>query len=206
MRAFLIISLLFFSAGISAQKRIHKTLKNPRTSWVHIDAENCFLLKLANSDSEEVIVEARIDGEYQEFTQVEMEQEGSTLTIRPGFRPDFRHPNDKLSAHKVISNFLVVFVPKYTNVKIYGLHTQVDVRGIYSQTEIILDDGQCSMNLVAEKLHAVTQSGDIYFESKGARVKAESQYGTVKGGPIRSGNGSVSLRSTSGNIYLKQGD
>ena len=192
--------------GIHAQKSIRKSILNPRTSWVHVDTEHCFELELGNSDSKEVIVQASIDGEYSEHLLIEMEEEGTTLLIRPNFRPDFQHPNDKLSAHKVISIRLIVLVPRYTNVKVYGNHTQVQADGVFSATEFSLDDGQCKMKIEAETLLATTHSGDIYFESKGARVEATSSYGTVVGGPIPHGNSRVSLRSTSGNIYLKKGD
>ena len=206
MRHLISLFLVFACLGLQAQKSIRKSIVNPRTSWVHIDTEHCFELLLENSDSEEVIIQAKIDGEYSDDLLIEMEEDGTTLMIRPDFRPDFRHPNDKLSAHKVISIHLLVQVPEYTNVNVFGNHTQVEVNGIFSVSEFTLDDGQCTMKIEAETLMATTHSGDIYFESKGARVVAESRYGTVEGGPIAMGNGSVSLRSTSGNIYLKQGD
>lgn len=173
---------------------------------MHIDTEHCFELALGNSDSDEVIVQAHIDGEYSKDLLIEIEEEGTMLMIRPDFRPEFRHPNDKLSAHKVISIHLIVLVPEYTNVKVYGNHTLVQASGIYSATEFTLDDGQCTFKVEAETLQATTHSGDIYFESKGAQVEAESRYGRVDGGPIPWGNGSVSLNSTSGNIYLRPGD
>ena len=206
MRTFILFSLLFFPLCLTAQKSLRKSLVNPRASWVHIDTENCFELTVSNSETKEVIVEARIDGEYSEDLVIAMEEEGNMITVRPGFRPDFEHPNDKLSAHKVISIALEVRVPEYTNVKVYGNHTHVKANGIFSQVEVSLDDGQCDMNLEAETLHVRTQSGDIFFESKGARVEAESRYGRVAGDRIPKGNGLVELVSTSGNIYLKRGD
>ena len=206
MRLYFSLILLFSCLVLQAQKSIRKTLVNPRTSWVHVDTEHCFELELGNSDSDEVVVQANIDGEYSEDLLIEMEEEGTTLLIRPDFRPEFQHPNDKLSAHKVISIRLVVLVPEYTNVKVYGNHTQVNVNGIFSASEFTLDDGQCTMKIEAETLEATTHSGDIYFESQGARVKATTRYGRVEGGPIPLGNANVTLRSTSGNIYLIKGD
>ena len=175
-------------------------------SWVHVDTEHCFELALGNSDSDEVIVQAHIDGEYSEDLLIEMEEDGTTLSIRPDFRAEFQHPNDKLSAHKVISIHLIVLVPEYTNVKVYGNHTLVQASGIFSAMEFTLDDGHCAMKIEAETLEATTHSGDIHLESKGAQIDAETRYGTVQGGPIPKGNGSITLRSTSGNIYLKEGD
>lgn len=206
MRQLISLLLVFGCLGLQAQKSIRKSIVNPRTSWVYVDTEHCFELELGNSATDEVFVQAQIDGEYSDDLVIEMEEEGTTLVIHPEFRPEFQHPNDKLSAHKIISIQLQVLVPLYTNVMVYGNHTQVQASGIFSATEFILNDGQCSMKLEAETLQATTHSGDIYFESKGASVVAASRYGTIKGGPIRSGNGSVRLRSTSGNIYLKQGD
>lgn len=206
MRHFIFLFLACTCFGLFGQKSILKSITNPRTSWVHIDTEHCFELALGNSDSEEVIVQAHIDGEYSEDLLIELEEEGTMLLIRPDFRPEFRHPNDKLSAHKVISIHLIVLVPEFTNVKVYGNHTLVQATGIFSATEFSLNDGQCVLKVEAETLQATTQSGDIYFESKGALVAASSHYGRVEGGPIPVGNGSVSLNTTSGNIYLKKGD
>lgn len=190
--------------GAYAQKRVLKSLVNPRTTWVHVDSEQCFQLHLRNSDTNEVSVEAKLDGEYSEDLLISMEEDGNTLVITPGFRPNFRHPNDKLSAHKVVSVSLVVSIPKYTNFKIYGTHTQVEAEGLFTNGKISLDDGRCIVRAEVEELEVITQSGDILFSSNGAVLKADSKFGTVGGDTIAHGNGIVTLQTISGDIQLAQ--
>jgi hypothetical protein len=192
------------TVGVYAQKRVVKSLVNPRTSWVHINSEQCFQLQLRNSDSDVVSVEAKLDGEYSEDLVISMEEDGNTLVITPGFRPNFKHPNDKLSAHKVVSVSLVVAIPKYTNFRIYGTHTQVGAEGVFTNGKISLDDGNCVLHAEAEELEVITQSGDILFSSNGAVIKADSKFGTVNGDKIAHGNGKVTLQTTSGDIQLAQ--
>ncbi|NND15662.1 MAG: hypothetical protein HKN89_05010 [Eudoraea sp.] len=179
---------------------------NPRTSWVHINSEQCYNLKLRNSDSDQVSLEAKLDGEYSEDLVISLEEDGNTLIITPRFRPNFRHPNDKLSAHKVVSISLDIAIPYYTNFKIYGTHTRVLAEGIFTHGMISLDDGSCDIKTEAEELEVITQSGDIRFTSKGANLSAESKFGQVGGDSISNGNGLVTLFTTSGNIELKQAD
>ena len=190
--------------GVYAQKRVVKSLVNPRTTWVHIDSEQCYQLQLRNSDSNEVSVEAKLDGEYSEDLLISMEEDGNTLVITPGFRPNFKHPNDKLSAHKVVSVSLVVAIPKYTNFRIWGTHTEVSAEGVFTKGKISLDDGRCNVQAEAEELEVITQSGDILYSSSGAILKAESKFGTVGGDTIAHGNGMVTLQTISGDIQLVQ--
>lgn len=199
---FVICSLLI--VGTYAQKRVVKSLVNPRTTWVHVNSEVCFELRLRNSDSDQVVVEAKLDGEYSEDLVISMEEDGNTLIITPGFRPNFKHPNDKLSAHKVVSVFLEIAIPAYTNFMIFGTHTRVSAKGIYTKGKVILDDGSCDLQAEAEELEVVTQSGDIRFTSKGAALKVDSKFGAVHGDTISSGNGQVTLQTISGDIEVVQ--
>ena len=207
MRSLLLLVICsLLAVGAYAQKRVVKSLVNPRTTWVHIDSEVCFELRLHNSDSDLVVVEAKLDGEYSEDLVISMEEDGNTLIITPGFRPNFKHPNDKLSAHKVVSVFLDIAIPAYTNFMIFGTHTRVSATGIFTNGKVVLDDGSCDLQAEAEELEVVTQSGDIRFTSKGAVLTVNSKFGVVYGDTMSTGNGLVTLQTISGDIEVVQAE
>ena len=207
MRSLLLFVICsFLTVGLYAQKRVVKSLVNPRTSWVQVDSEACFELLLRNSDTDQVVVEAKLDGEYSEDLLISMEEDGNSLIITPGFRPNFKHPNDKLSAHKVVSISLEIAIPAYTNFVIFGTHTRVSATGLFTNGKVILDDGSCDLQVEAEELEVVTQSGDIRFTSKGAVLIVNSKFGVVHGDTISTGNGLVTLQTISGDIEVVQAE
>lgn len=202
----LIVISTLLTVSAYAQKRVVKSLVNARTSWVQVDSNQCFVLHLRNSDSDQVIVEAKLDGEYSEDLVISMEEDGNTLLITPGFRPNFKHPNDKLSAHKVVSVSLEIAIPSYTNFRIFGTHTRVSATGIFTNGKVVLDDGSCDLQVEAEELEVLTQSGDIRFTSKGAELKVDSKFGVIHGDSISDGNGLVTLKTISGDIEIVQAE
>lgn len=183
---------------------VRKAIVDPKTSFIQIDANNCFEVILSTSNSSDLIVNAAMDGEYNPNLLVSVKQEGSTLFVSAGFQPNFIVPNDKLSAHKVVSIALNVMVPNYINAKIYGTSCNVDVSGRYQKLDVILSDGRCTLNNVGENSTVKTQSGDIFISSDKATISAASTYGKIIEEAIPLGNDNFRLETVTGNIHLKK--
>ncbi len=199
------ILLLFLYCGfLNAQKIVKKSILNPNTSFVQIDLDNCFKIHMETLETDEMIVEAVIDGEYKKDLVLNVKEEGSTILISAGFQPNFVHPNDKLSAHKVISISLKVFLPQYKTVQLYGANCNVVVSGAYRDLKVTLDDGRCSLFQVSESAEITTQSGDIFVSSSGATIIANSKYGIIQKEQLPSGVGQFKLSTTTGNIQIKK--
>ncbi|MEJ1221289.1 hypothetical protein [Sediminicola sp. 1XM1-17] len=204
MKKNLLLILLFSICFLQAQKTVKKTIVNPKGSFVQIDAENCFEVKLETTNSSDLIVNAAMDGEYNPNLMVNVSQEGATIFVSAGFQPNFIVPNDKLSAHKVVSIALRIKVPQYGNVKVFGSSCNVIAGGRYQHLEVVLNDGRCELDDVGQNSTVRTQSGDILVSSAKARVSASSAYGEVSGDSIPPGNHNFKLQTVTGNIVLRK--
>ena len=188
--------------GLQAQKLIKKSHINSHISFFQIDTSNCFNLELGTSVGDELIVEAVIDGEYSKDLIIKISEEGNTLVVSAGFQPNFINPNDKLSAHKVISIALKIILPQQHDVKVLGTNCNVEVSGSFKALEVILDDGRCILKGVEESVKVLTQTGDISLYSPKGHVLAETKYGIVSKEDIPEGDNTFALHSVSGNINL----
>ena len=189
---------------IFAQKVVKKSIVNPAISLVQIDVNNCFKIQLETTDTDEILVEAFIDGEYTQDLELTVKEEGSTLVVNSDFSPTFVNPNDKLSAHKVVSIALKVLLPKYKNVTVFGASCNVTVAGKYENLKVSLNDGFCVLNEVSQNVEIITQSGDISVQSLEAKITANSTYGNIEENNIPMGDNHFLLSTTTGDIYFKK--
>ncbi len=202
MRVLLFLTILLLTWSGAAQKLIKKSVLDDKISRIQIDADNCYLINLATHDKTDMIVEAQIEGEYSKDLDLMVSENGGTVMVGAGFQANFRHPNDKLSAHKVISVSLNITVPKWKDVLLYGTNARVIAKGAFKNLNISLSDGDCSLINVTEDITVKTQSGDISVVSKGATVIANSKYGKVSANPIPKGAAQYILNTVTGNILL----
>ena len=200
---FILILLMCFGL-LNAQKVVKKSILNPDTSSIFIDADNCFKVEITTTLSKEIVVEALIDGEYKNDLLVKIEEDGPRIGISTGFQPNFIKPNDKLSAHKVISISLKVQLPENMNVSLFGSNTNVYAKGSYKDLKVTLADGTCNFRSINGIAHALTRSGDIYVYSKGATIETQNSFGSTEIGNIPKGADYFNLVTTTGNIYLNK--
>jgi len=118
------------------------------------------------------------------------------------FLPNFKHPNDKLSAHKVISIKLKLKVPEYTEVRLYGTNSNVNASGNYKALNIVLADGDCTLSQVSEQVTVKTQTGNIALIAQEGTLNAKSTYGKVRLKPLKVGDNTFKLTSVEGNITV----
>lgn len=189
---------------ITAQKVVKKSIVNTTISSIQIDVSNCFETKIETTDSNEILVEGFIDGEYQADLNLVVKEEGSTLIVSSGFMPIFVAPNDKLSAHKVVSIALKIKLPQYKNVRIFGTSCNVGIIGDFERLKVTLSDGACILTGVTQDSEIITQSGDIIVNSSRAKIKASSAYGSVEENEIPLGNNNFILTSITGDIRFKK--
>lgn len=205
MRPFVFIVCWLCFGLLQGQKLIKKGVLSPATEFIQIDAEHCYQVTLRTSNkSNEIQVEANIEGEYAPDILVKMEEIGTTMVISAGFQPNFTNPNDKLSAHKVISIELDITVPEYKNVAVFGTHSRVDATGDYSALSVKLDSGTCTLNDVTESIVVKTQKGDINVFASEGRFSANSSYGKVNKEFIPNGDTTYNLNTVEGTILLKK--
>lgn len=199
-------SVVFFLTlnTLFAQKIIKKTLINPESKSFQLDVTNSYQVNLSTSDSQEIIIAATLDGEYQKDLLVGIEEEGSNVMITAGFQPNFVNPNDKLSAHKVVSIALDVVLPRNVTATVFGTQANVVAKGVYERLNINLSDGDCRLKEISEKIEVKTQTGNIYLNTKSGDINAQSSYGELFTDSIPLGNTIFNLRSVEGDIHVKR--
>ena len=202
MRIFIILFLTL--NFLTAQKVVKKSIIDTSISSYQIDASNCFSINIQTVDTDEIVVEATIDGEYRNDLVLNVKEEGTSVVVSAGFQPNFKNPNDKLSAHKVVSIALEIQLPEYKNVRIFGTNSNIKVTGFYENLKITLNDGYCQLSRVEGKANVTTQSGDIIVKSKSAEISANSKYGKIATNLIPNGNTKYNLNTVTGNILLKR--
>jgi len=204
MKKIILAVLLVVVNFLNAQKVIKKSISATNVSLFQIDLTNCFKLSLETSHKEVIEVEATLDGEYRKDLLLNVVEEGNTIWVNTNFQPDFVNPNDKLSAHKVISIALKIKLPKYKSVEVTGGSCNAIITGKYKNISVALSDGTCILDKVSENVFVSTKSGDIKVVNSIATIDATSKYGTVYKETIPKGNTHFKLMSITGNIYLNK--
>ncbi|WP_138657226.1 hypothetical protein [Maribacter algarum] len=183
---------------------VRKSIIDSAVSSIQIDVSNCFEVKIETFDTQAIVVEANIDGEYRKDLVLNMTEEGTTVLVSAGFRPNFENPNDKLSAHKVVSIALNIKIPQNMNVRVFGSNCNVNATGYFEKLKMTLNDGVSRLYKVEGLAEITSQSGDIFVESKSAEILPHSKYGQVDENQIPSGDNKYLLNSVTGDIRFKR--
>ena len=202
MRLFLFLLALTFSQFAHPQKVVSKSVEFPAGSVARIDARQCYVLQLDTRAGGEMVVEARMEGEYGGYNAIQLTREGNTLHLAAGFEPLFRKPNDKLGAHKVVSISLKILVPENRTVEILADDAQLEVHGLYEHLQILQASGYCGVYDAGRYVEIRTQTADILVASHAADIVANSRYGRVAPNGIPPGEAHFELYTISGNINL----
>lgn len=204
MKTILFLPALFFLVHLQGQKLVKKAFIGPRTESIQIDAQYCYRIDLRTAPTKEVQVSASIEGEYAKDLLVSIEEKGTTVLVSAGFQPIFINPNDKLSAHKVVSIALQISVPEYKQVSVFGTNSNINATGKYENLHITLSDGRCTLENVSETVEVATQKGDIWLTAPSGDILAESTYGKVDQETIPFGDNQFILKTVEGDIHLKK--
>lgn len=202
MRALLFFVIFFTLVNLHAQKLVRKAFIDPRTETIQIDAQYCYRIDLKTASSNEVEISASMEGEYAKDLLISIEQSGTTAMISADFQPLFINPNDKLSAHKVVSIALEIRVPEYKYVDVFGTNTNLYATGKFEDLNVTLSDGRCTLENVSESVEVTTQKGDIMVMAPSGNIVAESTYGNVEKGIIPFGYNQFILKTIEGDIFL----
>ncbi len=195
--------VIFLTANIfNGQKIVKKSIVNTEIASINIDVTNIFELSIDTAQGDEMVLEASIDGEYSKDLLVNVRESRNTLFVSTGFQPNFKNPNDKLSAHKVISIALKLLVPQQKKVMIYGTGCNVSAKGRYATLKVTLNDGSCHLESISGTAEVATQSGTISVSTASAKIRATSKYGNVERNQIPSGDTFYAVSSVTGDILF----
>jgi hypothetical protein len=204
MKVLYCIFLLGSLPLLNAQKIVQKTIFNTEDTAIEIDASNCYAVVVNTTKTNKIVVEAKMAGEYSDNLALNIHEESSTLLIDTSFNLNFEAPNDKLSAHKVVSISLHISLPEHLKVRIFGTFSNVDASGFYRNLDISLNDGNCVLRDTGLDTTVHTQSGAITLYASSGKVLAATKYGKLESEDFQLGAYVYTLKSVTGNIHLKK--
>ena len=193
LRAFFSLCLFLWSFSSMAQRKLHKIVLADNVALIQVNTAYCFEVNLNTISGKELLVEANMEGEYSKELDLELKNDGTTLFIEANFVPNFENPNDKLSAHKVVSILLNIAIPEFKTIALYGTSSRVHATGKFKDLQIVLSDGTVRLN---------NTNGNV--QVKTGTIEAESRYGSVSYNPIPQGVSIFKLQTVTGNIELNK--
>ncbi|MDG1760817.1 MAG: hypothetical protein P8L72_04660 [Flavobacteriaceae bacterium] len=193
-----------FACFVSGQHRVEKTFSSAGIGNVEIVGNEVFSIEIGNSDSQEIKLISRSEGEYADAIKLHTDITQNTLKIQAAVRDGFRVPNDKLSAHKVFATQLTLFLPANLRVRVESHLSNVKIKGTFPFLSALLYEGNCYFEKFKGKATITSNKGSIYGKTQAATLQAVSKKGTVllpKKLPI--GNPLI-LKTIHGNIEIHQ--
>jgi hypothetical protein len=199
--------LILFSSFCFSQKQTESLFDiDSSIDNLVIDLNNVFSVKLIATDSKQIIIKTKSEGEYANHFILSKKLRKNTVFISGniGFSfPDFK---DKLSAHKVHSIEVELIIPDHLMTSISSDIGNVSAEGNYKSLSINLLSGNCYLDNIYGNIIIKTINGDINLKAKKGVIKATSSLGVITKQEIPLGISNFSLKTTKGNINIAKAD
>ncbi len=200
-----ILLYVVFTSNLLSQKRLFKEYDAQGIESISIDSDEIFQIRLISSKTDKIRIYTIIEGETFETSLLHSKLTEDQLEITTGRTPDFVPFNDKLSAHKILSIVLEITIPEGLTIDIYSALASVELTGRYDVLRINLDRGGCQLLdfRFRESVQISTISGNIFVDTIGAKILAQSRNGNVVISNSIQGNRIMQLKSIHGDITVE---
>lgn len=204
-KALFILFLIFFvNANCFAQKITQEVISAYEIEEIYIHTAKIFQLNIFSTTDNFIKVETKMEGEYYRDIKVTTVTKNKQLRLSCELAEGFQLPNDKLSAHKVFSITMNVYIPQRLKVQIEGDETQVHITGNYKKIWAALISGSYIIDDFQAEAKILTKKGNIQFVNKKPfvfEVKSEQQliyYEKGKKVELQATNGKIIYSSNKG--------
>ncbi len=202
LKAFLVLSVLFFSFKTYAQNTINKAISAKDISEIVVDGNQIFNIEVEARPSKEIIINSLTDGEYQNEYKIHSEIKDGQLFIKLQKTPLYNIPDDKRNAHKVVAATLKVVMPEGLNIAIKSDIGSVNALGKFKTISIELLQGSVNVIGFAERAMINTFDGNICVTTENATIEAVSNNGKITVPKERFKNAYWILKSIDGDIKV----
>lgn len=196
------IILVLSVLQLSAQKTINQTIDNPEVKTIFISDDNVFKINIKTTSDHTIKLRSRIEGEYTKDIIVSTEAKNDTLFISSSFQPFYKEYNDKLSAHKVLSVEIDVWVPKQFSFYAKSAMASANIEGDYKSLTLELPQGNTVISNFRGNATVNSINGNIIIETNYATVKAHSKTGIVNKEELVLGKNQIAINTINGNISV----
>ncbi|UNY99460.1 hypothetical protein MQE36_03740 [Zhouia spongiae] len=189
-----------------SQKQVEKVLPSRNISKVEIEALSAYKVVVSTVKKTDITIKARMNGAYQEQLYIVSGQEGKALRIKAELTPLFQVPDDKLSAHKVLSVVITVELPENMSLHVVGADTELQIRGKYDEIVTKTRSEKTLFQNTVGRINAYSFKGDLFYITSKGQIEAVSEYGVVCKDDVPTGNDVVVLKTVHGNIYISKNE
>ncbi len=158
--------LVLMTTVCFAQKITQQSIAIYEVEEIRIDTEKIFQLNIYSTNENVIKVETRMEGEYYRDVNVITATKNKQLQLSCELAEGFELPNDKLSAHKVFSITMNLYIPKQLKVQLEGDETQVYIKGNYKKFWGILISGNFTLNELEAEAKIQTKKGNIHYKKQ----------------------------------------
>lgn len=194
---YILMLLLLTNTYCLAQKITQETLSTYEINEIRINTAKIFQLNIISTNDRFIKIETKMEGEYFRDLNIITETKNKQIQVSCELAEGFEIPNDKLSAHKVFSVVMNVFIPKKLQVQLEGDDTQVQIQGTFKRFLALLISGNFTLNNFISNAEIQTKKGNIYYsyENKPALETNSNQhiifYKSGKKIELKAGNGKI---------------
>ncbi|MDT8414951.1 MAG: hypothetical protein RQ735_06195 [Flavobacteriaceae bacterium] len=157
---------------------------------------------ISTQKGDSLFVEVEGAGEYANFYQLQINREANEFIFHLAKRlwtPDY---DDKLSAHKVNSQKIIVILPEAMHLRMISKQSHVNVSGKFANLQLILGYGHASLISFFGNATVQTYSGNIRLDTNLAQIEVDASPENVQREAIVTGPNKIRLKTASGKISI----
>ena len=160
---FILFFLCCVHTNCFAQKVTQQTFSAHELEEIRINTDKIFQLNIFSTTDNTIKIETKMEGEYFRDVNIASFTKNKQLQLFCELAEGFEIPNDKLSAHKVFSVSMNIYIPKQLKVQLEGDATQVYVTGTYKKFLAILISGNYTLENFHSEAKIQTKKGNIHY-------------------------------------------
>ncbi|WP_452222742.1 hypothetical protein [Lacinutrix chionoecetis] len=200
MKVFILFLLSFVL--VNAQKVEEKTITNGSIQTIVVEGDALFKIDVKTTETNSISIVTKTEGEYAQNTIVFTDTRKDSLIISTVNQTIFKNPNDKLSAHKVLSIELFLEIPKNLNLYCKSSIASSQIAGTYKQLIVELHQGNIGLLNFSGDAIINTFNGNIMLETNTATINAKTKTGNLVSEKIEPSESKIEIHSIHGNINI----
>lgn len=174
------VLLVFALAKAYSQRNSSDVIySNASINVVDISIESTVELEIVTTEDAFIKIKSSQGGEYKNAVVLNSQIMNDTLQITDPLSPSFEYPQDKLSAHKIIDDHIILYLPEGLEVIVNARSCFFKGTGNYKSLFLNVESGNCILKAIHGNLRVISVYADILIEETKSFIKASSKYGQV---------------------------
>lgn len=163
---FILLFIFCIHASCFSQKITQQTFSIHEIEEIRINTDKIFQLNIFSTTDTTLKIETKMEGEYFKDVNITSFTKNKQFQLSCELAEGFEIPNDKLSAHKVFSVSMNIYIPTQLKVQLEGDATQIYVTGTYKKFLAILISGNYTLENFHSEAKIQTKKGNIHYISQ----------------------------------------